>query len=413
MDNLTHTLVGVLVGETAARATGSRPSGLDADTRRNLFVTVMAVGSNLPDLDFIRSRVIGSKLDYLLHHRGHTHTILGALAIAALLYLACEAWCRRRRRPLDRLDRYQLAGISGLAALLHIALDATNSYGVHPFWPFDNRWYYGDAIFIVEPLFWAACAPLVFIVRSLVAKTLISLALVAGIVLSFVTGMVPTSLAIALVMLTVVMLAVGKLARPRVALVTGLLVWFAINATFAQASAVAKRRMQAIAHHQFPTVDLIDIVLTPLPVNPMCWQVLLVQSEVELVYVRRALLSIAPGLIPASQCPSRGDVDRTTAPYAPSDAANTPTIVWQGEIATPRQRLLEWQQKDCRAAAFMRFARAPWLIERDSAWVIGDARFDHEPELGFAEIELGDASDEPCVAYVPPWEPPREDVLRE
>ncbi|WP_370466973.1 metal-dependent hydrolase, partial [Salmonella enterica] len=73
------------------------------------------------------------------------------------MYLACEAWCRWERYTVSWADRMQLAAIACLATLLHIALDFTNSYGVHPFWPFDNRWYYGDAVFIVEPLFWAAC----------------------------------------------------------------------------------------------------------------------------------------------------------------------------------------------------------------------------------------------------------------
>src|SRR4029453_7993236 len=36
----------------------------------------------------------------------------------------------------------------------HLALDALNSYGVHPFYPADNRWYFGDAVFILEPWLW-------------------------------------------------------------------------------------------------------------------------------------------------------------------------------------------------------------------------------------------------------------------
>ena len=40
------------------------------------------------------------------------------------------------------------------ALLSHIVADAWNSYGVHPFWPFDNHWYYGDAINIYEPWLW-------------------------------------------------------------------------------------------------------------------------------------------------------------------------------------------------------------------------------------------------------------------
>ena len=100
MDNLSHTLIGALCGEALARGARRGNSGLSETTRRNLLVTTMAVGSNLPDIDFIYPEITDLKLDYLLHHRGHTHTVLGALLIAALMYVACRAWLRYRK--LDR-----------------------------------------------------------------------------------------------------------------------------------------------------------------------------------------------------------------------------------------------------------------------------------------------------------------------
>jgi inner membrane protein len=39
-----------------------------------------------------------------------------------------------------------------LAGLSHILLDYTNNYGVRPFWPFSERWYSGDIVFIVDPI---------------------------------------------------------------------------------------------------------------------------------------------------------------------------------------------------------------------------------------------------------------------
>jgi inner membrane protein len=407
LDNLTHTLVGVLVGETAARATRSS-SGLDSTTRRNLFVTLMAIGSNVPDLDFIPSSIRDSKLDYLLHHRGHTHTILGALLVAALLYVAAEAWCRWRKYRVSGIDRAQLAGIASIATLLHIAMDATNSYGVHPFWPLDNRWYYGDAVFIVEPLFWSACAPLVFVLRTMLAKILVGIALSAGVGLSFLTGMVPQPMAFTLLSITILMLVIGKIARPQVALVIALLVWFAINTTFAQLSGVADRRARAIARESLPNSQVLDVVLTPMPANPVCWQLLLVQADSANWYVRRASLSIAPSLLAATSCPSRGDVT-TTATFVPVEAQSDAAIVWHGEFATNRELLRQKLESSCAAVAFMGFARAPWLIERDSKWILGDARFDYERDLSFAEIDL---AAEPCMTWMPPWTPPRLDLLR-
>jgi hypothetical protein len=48
LDNLTHTLIGLIAGESVARTTRAREPGLAPDTRRGLFV---AIGGNLPDLD--------------------------------------------------------------------------------------------------------------------------------------------------------------------------------------------------------------------------------------------------------------------------------------------------------------------------------------------------------------------------
>jgi inner membrane protein len=39
-----------------------------------------------------------------------------------------------------------------LAGLSHILLDFTNNYGVRPFWPFSERWYSWDIVFIFEPV---------------------------------------------------------------------------------------------------------------------------------------------------------------------------------------------------------------------------------------------------------------------
>ena len=42
--------------------------------------------------------------------------------------------------------------------------------------------------------------------------------------------------------------------------------------------------------------------------------------------------------------------------------------------------------------------------------VIGDLRYDRENGLGFSEIEV-DSDAEPCPTLVPPWVPPRADLL--
>ena len=213
MDNLTHTLIGVLVGETAARTTSASQDGLQPQQRRNLMVTLAGIASNLPDLDFLASAISRNKLEYLLEHRGYTHTLLGTVLMAVLLWSACEGWCRWRKWTLSRSDRLQLSAVTLLALLLHVAMDFTNNYGVHPFWPFYNGWLYGDSVFIWEPLLWTAAAPLVFILRTMIARILVAALLATAIAVCLTSGLVLPAFAIFMTVLTAAMLLVGRYAR--------------------------------------------------------------------------------------------------------------------------------------------------------------------------------------------------------
>ena len=92
-------------------------------------------GRRLPDADLLwsMSTVTGDRLGYLLEHRGHTHTMLGCVLLAALLYVGTLGWLRfRALRPGSR-DLLTLAFMALLAVFLHLGMDALNSYGGHPF----------------------------------------------------------------------------------------------------------------------------------------------------------------------------------------------------------------------------------------------------------------------------------------
>ena len=122
-----------------------------------------AFANNLPDFDFVYTGITQpARLGYLLHHRGHTHTIPVALALSGAALLALVLAARRWDFGLTRRDFAWLFGLAFGGALLHIAMDFTNNYGVHPFWPFYSGWFYGDFVFIVEPLFIALGIPVYF-----------------------------------------------------------------------------------------------------------------------------------------------------------------------------------------------------------------------------------------------------------
>jgi len=412
LDNLTHTLAGVLVGETFARTTSPSPSGLSPPQRRNLLVTLMAVASNVPDLDFLSSVVSGDKLEYLLEHRGHTHTVIGAFVAAALLYFASEAWCRWRRWPLVARDRWHIAAAALLALLLHVTMDFTNNYGVHPFWPVDNRWLYGDTIFIWEPLLWTAAAPLIFILRTMLARVLVGALLAAALAACFGSGLVPIGFAALATGLTLAMLGIARKAKPVTALLTGIALWLSITATFAFSRHAVETQVRRFTAEALPQMTALDYVLTPFPANPVCWDVMLPMTDANRYVIRRGTWSLWPAVLPAARCPGRELLSNITAPMTRVSDGESPAAIWHGEVVMPRTELAELAAGYCDAAALMHFARVPWAMQRENTWIVGDLRYDREAELGFAEIELtNDLA--ACPSPLPPWLPPRGDLLLE
>jgi inner membrane protein len=101
VDNLTHSIIGLIAGESAAAAgapAGEGVHGLGADARRRLYAAIGIVGGNLPDIDLVGFTNNDGDLDllvsgggpgcdelgYLLNHRGYTHTLAGCALLALL-----------------------------------------------------------------------------------------------------------------------------------------------------------------------------------------------------------------------------------------------------------------------------------------------------------------------------------------
>jgi len=410
MDNVTHTLLGALVGDAAHRFAPTSAHGLAEPSRRNAGIALMVIGNNLPDADFVYPAITGSKLDYLLQHRGHTHTIVAALLIGLLLLTAVRFWHRWRGSTWSRSDWIYLACMALLAPLLHIGLDFTNSYGVHPFWPLDNHWYYGDAVFIIDPLLWVCATPLLFTLRSTPLRLLLALTLLAGVGLAVGSGMVPMPLVAILVTLMLVLAIIGRKAKARTALTSGVIAWLGITAMYLISGGMAKARIEALMAREIPGVQTLDLVTTPLPVNPFCREVFVLQSDSERYIVRKAAHSLAPGWFPATTCPLRVGGTAVTAPWQPVALQSTGEIGWIGEIIMPLSLLPELSQRSCAVRGLLQFARVPWAHAADSTWIAGDLRYDREPQLAFAEIEVS-AGNERCPTAIPGWIPPRTDLL--
>jgi inner membrane protein len=127
-------------------------AGLNRKTA--LATLTLTLAAEAPDLDVLGS-FRGSAFGFA-HHRGFTHSFVGvpldALAVVGFVYLI---WHLRGRKIKDPKlpPRWGLLFLYAcLAGLSHILLDFTNNYGVRPFWPFSEKWYSWDIVFIVEPV---------------------------------------------------------------------------------------------------------------------------------------------------------------------------------------------------------------------------------------------------------------------
>jgi len=152
MDNVCHTLVGAAFGE----------AGLKGRTRFGS--ATLMIASNLPDVDVL---VFATDLPSVAFRRGWTH---GTVAQALLPIALTAAMCAVSRIFPARGDSCptrtrSLLLLSYVGVLSHVALDLLNTYGVRLLMPFDRRWFYGDAVFIIDPWLWLALGAGVWLAR--------------------------------------------------------------------------------------------------------------------------------------------------------------------------------------------------------------------------------------------------------
>jgi inner membrane protein len=142
LDPITHTLFGAVLSRTGF------------NRRTGLATLTIAGAAEFPDVDIFIS--FFNRVEGFAHHRGFTHTLIGAPIMAGcvlLLVYGIYRLMRRRGRPPKLPPNWKLLyGYTLIAVLSHIFLDFTNNYGVRPLSPFEHHWVSWDIIFIIEPL---------------------------------------------------------------------------------------------------------------------------------------------------------------------------------------------------------------------------------------------------------------------
>jgi inner membrane protein len=155
MDNVCHTLVGAAIGE----------AGLKSRTRYGS--ATLMIAANLPDLDVL---VFFTGTPSVAFRRGWTHGVLAQallpVALTAVVLAFHRLWSRHRDEgPAPRAGA--LLALSLVGVLSHVGLDWLNNYGVRLLMPFSGTWFYGDAVFILDPWLWLLLAMGVLLARRL------------------------------------------------------------------------------------------------------------------------------------------------------------------------------------------------------------------------------------------------------
>jgi inner membrane protein len=143
--------------------TGACVSRAGLNRKTALATLTLTLAFEAPDIDSIF--YFGGGITGLQHHRGLTHSLIGApfvaAAVIALVY-GIHRWRNSRQKAKvvepggafpKLLPNWKLLyGYALLGTLVHLFQDFTNNYGVRPFAPFNSKWYAWDIVFIVDPI---------------------------------------------------------------------------------------------------------------------------------------------------------------------------------------------------------------------------------------------------------------------
>jgi len=148
MDNLTHSLVGAVLGQAGLKRT------------TGLAMPALIIGANLPDVDAACFFWLEGT-EHLAFRRGITHgppaLVLLPLVLAGMLW-GWDRWqTKRGTRPEARLPvRFGwLYAMAFIGCLSHPFFDWLNVYGIRLLEPFSSQWFYGDTLFIIDVWLWA------------------------------------------------------------------------------------------------------------------------------------------------------------------------------------------------------------------------------------------------------------------
>jgi inner membrane protein len=325
MDPIAHTFTGMALAAAGLR----RATPLAA--------TALLIGVNAPDVD-VFSGFFGPFAP-MAFRRGWTHGVLAIALWPFVLVGVLLVWDRYVRRRRDAAAPAARAGpllaVAAVGVATHPALDWLNNYGLRWLMPFDGRWFYGDAVFIIDPWLWLLLGGAAFLTysRSRLARVrwAVFFALASVLILAN-TGLVPPMSAVGWVVGVAAILA-------------------------------ARWWLRAALPVSLERAAQIGLVLAGVYVASLAGASAGARSEVRAAALARGIEAEAVSLAPSPANPFRGDVvimtrdDYYTGRF---DWLATPHVAFDGaRVARPRGSLFEAAAKARDARHYLTWSRFP------------------------------------------------------
>lgn len=364
MDPVTHTLAG------AALARGGRYR------EAPLALATAVVAANAPDVDMFA--YVAGEYAGLAFRRGWSHGPLAWLVLPLVVVAGVLAYDRVRGRGTgERPAARPLLMLAVLGVLSHPALDWLNTYGIRLFSPFWERWFYGDAVFIIDPWIWVTLGGALFLggARSLPTRGLWLGAGLLGIVLMLGAPMVPWAAKLLWAGATFGLVArrvrhgPAGAATSRALVRKGGVAVVVYVLVLALGSLLAERHVRS--NLEARGIRPVEAVMVgPVPANPF-------RAE----YVART-----PGAY------YRGDYHWISAPRIRPEPDSVPLVTpdsalrHAGRPVAPAADIVAAAQTAPRVRDFLVWSRFPYyqivVFERGYGVRVGDARYARRPEAG-------------------------------
>jgi inner membrane protein len=331
MDPIAHTFTGMALAAAGLR----RATPLAA--------AALIAAANAPDLD-VFSGLFGSYAP-IAFRRGWTH---GALALVLWPFvitgvlLVWDRHVRRRDSAAAPARAGPLLAVAAVGVVTHPALDWLNNYGLRWLMPFDGRWFYGDAVFIIDPWLWLLLGggALLTFSRSRSAKVRWAVFFALASVLIFASAdLVPRLTAV---------LWVGGLA----------------------VLAAARWRLRAASHAALERAAQAALALAAIYISTLVGASSAARNDVRAAAATRGIEAEDVSLAPAPANPFRGDVVVMTRDHYYTgrfDWLATPHLVLdERRVERPRGPLFEAAARQRDARHYLVWARFP-AIEVETA----------------------------------------------